>query len=271
MGHESSFGDPMEWTAVAGVVGAALTYVVLRRRWLSPWTETKASSEILQSLKVQPWDVLGMQGTNLSANFQLVTRSTAPDERVAFADPAGMPYIRSNSPMGAGKTSRAIYDYVGMSKFPESVRRAITEPTHAKFHAYPPPEDSLTLGPQGGQVIHVVGPDLREPTYDSVDKARSSLTAAYTNVLREFCEAAAADGELATLRLLPISRGVFSGAFAAELPGLTMEAIDLGYQAQPAPHRRRLGSSQVELCIFLESEYDAYVAAHARAAGAGAV
>jgi len=249
--------DAMQVTAVAGAAGGAavLAYIAVRRGWLTSWFETKASPEIVQSLKLQPWGVLGKQ---LSATFQLLDGSTAPDQHVAFVDPAGLPYVRSNSPMGAGAASRAIYDHVGMSEFPESVRRAVTEPTHAKFHPYRSLKDKVTH-----QVIHVVGPDLRESIYDSVDKARSSLTAAYTNVLREFCEAKAADGELAVLRLLPISGGVFSGAFSAELPRLTMEAIDLGYQAQPPAHRRMLSSSQLELCIFLASEFGAYVAAHA--------
>mmetsp|Transcript_33285 Transcript_33285/g.55007 ORF Transcript_33285/g.55007 Transcript_33285/m.55007 type:complete len:232 (-) Transcript_33285:231-926(-) len=218
--------------------------------------------ELLKALTVRSWGVLGVQ---LTTQFEQVPHAPEPDASTVFVDPAGLPFIEHNCPDAAGAASRAVYNHVGISSFPEAVRTGITAATHAKFFSYGGGTEGVEAAgasTQAYQVIHVVGPDLRDPEYDSVEKASASLSEAYTNVLREFCKAKAADAKLTHLRLLPISGGIFAGAFAEELPTLTMGAIAAAYMAQPAEGREMLDSSTVELCIFMENEFESYVAAH---------
>ena len=63
-------------------------------------------------------------------------------------------------------------------------------------------------------------------TEKGLAEARATLARAYENVLREF----AASGQR-RLRLLPISSGIFAGPMAAEIPALTWEALQLGFDA----------------------------------------
>lgn len=214
---------------------------------------------LVKALAVRNWGVLGVQ---LTSKFQQAPLAPVPNASTVFVDPAGLPFIVENCPDFAGAASRAVYNHVGISSFPEPVRTGITAPTHAKYHSYEGESQAFN-------VIHVVGPDLRDPEYDSIEKARVSLCKAYTSVLREFCTARAADAKLTTLRLLPISGGVFAGAFGRELPALTMEAISAAFMAQSDEGRELLLASTVDLCIFMENEYEDYQAAHA-AASAGA-
>ena len=81
-------------------------------------------------------------------------------------------------------------------------------------------------------MVHAVGLDFRRlhdppgtPPYTRAE-ARATLARAYENVLREF----AASGQR-RLRLLPISSGIFAGPMAAEIPALTWEALQLGFDA----------------------------------------
>ena len=104
-----------------------------------------------------------------------------------------------------------------------------------------------------GHAIHVVGPDLRvgAPTWDG---AVAALATAYRNALAEFDAS-----ELPTLRLLPISGGIFAGAFRKRVPRLTREALDAGFAQLPEATQQRLLSRELELCIFAEAEFEGFV------------
>jgi len=95
----------------------------------------------------------------------------------------------------------------------------------------------------------------------------AELAATYRNVLREFAEAASAEGGPSILRLLPISGGIFAGPFQREIAPLTMDALAAAEATLDAPVRELLLSDKVdlELCIFMERELDDFVGAHAAA------
>ena len=65
--------------------------------------------------------------------------------------------------------------------------------------------------------------------------------------------------ELQTLRLLPISGGIFAGAFRERVPRLTREALDAGFAQLPEATQQRLLSRELELCIFAEAEFEGFV------------
>ena len=66
---------------------------------------------------------------------------------------------------------------------------------------------------------------------------------------------------LPTLRLLPISGGIFAGAFRERVPRLTREALDAGFAQLPEATQQRLLSRErtLELCIFAEAEFEDFV------------
>jgi hypothetical protein len=93
----------------------------------------------------------------------------------------------------------------------------------------------------------------------------AELAGAYCNVLREFAGAASAEDGPSTLRLLPISGGIFAGPFQREIAPLTMDAIAAADATLDATVRELLLSDKVhiELCIFMQRELDEFVGAHA--------
>jgi len=163
-------------------------------------------------------------------------------------------------------------------------------------------------------VIHAVGPDLRKPfvaadhpaekggvvqrdgvssadeapveaTDDAVldwtkEQAVSVLARTYRNILSEFVGRALQEAEEKglsppSLRLLPISGGIFSGAFLKDMPGITFEALQLGFD-QLDPRQQRLllsvlhgSSSKIGLCIFSEKELPLFLAAGFSLSGNG--
>eukprot|EP00747_Dinoflagellata_sp_TGD_P208314 gnl/TRDRNA2_/TRDRNA2_81817_c0_seq2.p3 gnl/TRDRNA2_/TRDRNA2_81817_c0~~gnl/TRDRNA2_/TRDRNA2_81817_c0_seq2.p3 ORF type:complete len:131 (+),score=26.19 gnl/TRDRNA2_/TRDRNA2_81817_c0_seq2:402-794(+) len=86
------------------------------------------------------------------------------------------------------------------------------------------------------------------------DEAVGDLAKVYRNILAEF-----AASDLPRLRLLPVSGGIFSGKFAPQLPAMTAEAIGLGFsRLEHAAKVQVLKASSLELCIFMESDFDAF-------------
>ena len=70
-----------------------------------------------------------------------------------------------------------------------------------------------------------------------------------------------AGDRLGGLRLLPISGGIFAGPFAPELPELTCAALRGAFDGLRDREQQHVSVARLDMCIFLESEYEAYVRA----------
>mmetsp|Transcript_86129 Transcript_86129/g.156995 ORF Transcript_86129/g.156995 Transcript_86129/m.156995 type:complete len:480 (-) Transcript_86129:11-1450(-) len=201
---------------------------------------------ILSLVAVASYSVLG---TRMQMDGKMATVAGEPDPLTAIVDPAGLPYIKS-SPGQAGGAAKVIYSWLGITNdatFPEPVVSAINSPLDAKFHAY-----------GDKKCVHAVGPDFRGRTL-SREEAVGELAKAYHGILREF-----ASSGLPSLRLLPVSGGIFSGSFMAELPGMTAEALLQGFAAlAPSQQHQVLLASSLEMCIFMEKELKDYAQAFA--------
>lgn len=198
------------------------------------------------SLKVDvvPYGVLGTQKTQKG----YTPRGEEPDETITIVDPAGLPFIQRGS-SGAGGASGSIYQFLRLSngQFPEHVRKAIRQETDAALHTY-----------GYHQVIHVVGPDFRSRRVP-IKEALELLTQSYTNVFEAFISS-----PTRTLRLLPISGGIFSGTHMKQLPLLTKEAILCAFKRLSNEAKSTLQDANVDLCIFDEKELGQYKAVFAQ-------
>jgi hypothetical protein len=87
--------------------------------------------------------------------------------------------------------------------------------------------------------------DFRDGTY-SEDCAMEQLANAYASVLGEF----AWQTQTKTLRLLPISGGIFCGPFQPFL--LTFQALSAGWEMLSLDTQEILNNREVEMCIFME-------------------
>jgi len=210
---------------------------------------------LLARMLVVPYSVLGQQ---MVPGQGVVDMACQPDETIAFCDPAGLPFIQRHGPGMAGGASGALYSFLGIrddDAFPTPVRDAVEAVGLAKYHKY-----SETL-----HCIHTVGPNFNMSREDGSrhtievrsvlpspsrralartpslptdrgltqavrplplsQEAQTELAHAYRNVLREFVAAAGVEDGPWTLRLLPISGGIFAGPFQSEIAPLTMAAI----------------------------------------------
>eukprot|EP00316_Scyphosphaera_apsteinii_P013641 CAMPEP_0119326166 /NCGR_PEP_ID=MMETSP1333-20130426/67698_1 /TAXON_ID=418940 /ORGANISM="Scyphosphaera apsteinii, Strain RCC1455" /LENGTH=204 /DNA_ID=CAMNT_0007334393 /DNA_START=147 /DNA_END=761 /DNA_ORIENTATION=- len=172
--------------------------------------------------------------------------AAAPAPGLPIVDPAGLHHIR-NGPRGAGGAAGQIYRWLDIADddaFPLPVCSAIQAPLQAKLHFY---------GTKA--CLHVVGPDFNGRSC-SHGQALGELVDAYSAMLREF-----AKSRLGGLRMLPISGGIFAGAFAPELPRLTCSALRIAFDALPSNMQHVVSVARLDMCIFMENEYDAFVEA----------
>jgi hypothetical protein len=63
------------------------------------------------------------------------------------------------------------------------------------------------------------------------------------------------------LRLLPISGGIFAGAFKQQIPALTRDALGAAFRTLLPEEREALRERVVHLCIFMGGELPAWAAA----------
>ena len=123
-----------------------------------------------------------------------------PDENTCIVDPAGLMYIQSVGPSGAGGASGAIYKFLqinGDESFPTDVKERVKNVGDAAYHAYQRADAAAA------HVIHTVGPDFRGCGTFREEDAVEQLARVYANVLREWINCGAS-----TLRLLPVSGGI---------------------------------------------------------------
>jgi hypothetical protein len=143
------------------------------------------------------------------------------DQGVVIVDPAGMDFI-INGPDGAKGASRAIYDYLGITTFPQDVTRKIEKEGDAASFEYKVPGKGETR-----HVVHVVGPDFTQVTQKEVlwHEAVKRLGTAYANAINEAEELK----DVTAVRLPVISGGIFAGKFGYQeancVPELTARAI----------------------------------------------
>mmetsp|Transcript_57286 Transcript_57286/g.166215 ORF Transcript_57286/g.166215 Transcript_57286/m.166215 type:complete len:266 (-) Transcript_57286:40-837(-) len=188
--------------------------------------------------RVMPYGVLG--NNNLAKRVGAV--APEPDDEMVILDPAGMHHIRGG-PSNASGAAGAIYAWLGIDaddSFPKPVIEAVTEPLKAKYHSY-----------GGKHCIHVVGFDFRTRNMNK-QEAIEVLTEAYGNVLMEFCTTGKK-----TLRLLPISGGIFSGYWGqsmAQFSTITAEALERAYWFLPPDKQHLVDEAKLEMCIFMTDE-----------------
>ena len=228
--------------------GGAIPQAAMYRRSLS----TRWRSWMSERLSVVPYSVLGTALSAQSGGFSVVEQAgLSPTSDIVIVDPAGLPYVSgARPPARAGAASGSIYDFLGIRdapRFPDEVSSAITAPGLAKLHAYGD-------GDEERRCIHVVGIDFRERADLDAAGALSALAETYANVLREAAFSAA---PIATLRLLPISGGVFAARWASEIHHLTFAALFSAFEDRlSSSERAALVSNvgQVHMCIFLQKE-----------------
>lgn len=212
----------------------------------------------LQIVRPVPWGVLGRQ---LALDGEEAERAPLPDAKTAYVDAAGLHHIQVKGPQGAGGSAGAIYRHLGIQDddaFPAAVIESVQDELDAKLHRY--------RGQDGHdqQVLHAVGPDFRREPYASghEQKAVEALSAVYCNVFREF-----ANSGLPSLRLLPLSGGIFSGGYKEALVDMTVSALSGAFLRLGERERLRMLDASIELCIYLEIELDDYEAAFKSAKG----
>ena len=248
-------------TAMTPAVGLKLLLVGGAGAALGCWMQsTRAEASVsdkadgrvfLQRVEVVPYSVLG----DAMRGGKFVPGVGPPlNQHTAIVDPAGLPYVSGQQPpAAAGAASGSIYKWCGLSeadKFPLSVSSSVQSPGDAKHHAY-----------GDKHVVHVVGPDFRSRPHSNLEGVQI-LGQVYSNVLRE----AAASG-CQTIRLLPVSGGVFAGDFSADMHHLTMKALALGFENLSTELQSKVMKQDIKMCIFmLDNELGPMRRAHTFAA-----
>eukprot|EP00938_MAST-03A_sp_MAST-3A-sp1_P004145 g4145.t1 len=216
--------------------GGLAGYLISR---CSTSTATPSSSMFLSKVEVAPYSVLG---TRLSREGKFETITGKPEGSEALVDPAGLPYVSGQSPMKeAGAASGVIYRWLGVNDFPQDVRDGIKRATDAKFHKYD----------ENKSVVHVVGPDFRQESKDN-RSGLETLARAYTNILSE-----TARSQVSSLRLLPVSGGVFAAHFRNDIHFMTWHALVQGFKNLSKEEQESiLKMDSLKMCIFMEKELD---------------
>jgi len=203
-------------------------------------------NEFIGRIKVQPHGVMGAQ---LSMDMTMMPGASYPDSDTVALDPAGLDHIRERGPDGAGGTAGTIYKWLGIQNdaaFPVDIKKAIKAPLAAAFHGYP----------NDKQVIHVVAPDFREERYDDGkhEVAVRDLAVAYHNVLVSFAESG-----FPNIRLLPLSEDLLAGDYSQDMADMTLVALCAAYRQLDSRARRRVDRAEsLELCIFMEADFEEY-------------
>ena len=216
-------------------------------------------AKFLSKVEVAPYSVLG---TRLSREGKFETITGKPEGSEALVDPAGLPYVSGQSPMKeAGAASGVIYRWLGVNDFPQDVRDGIKRATDAKFHKYDEnksyvfprirTENSELKHTKTNRVVHVVGPDFRQESKDN-RSGLETLARAYTNILSE-----TARSQVSSLRLLPVSGGVFAAHFRNDIHFMTWHALVQGFKNLSKEEQESiLKMDSLKMCIFMEKELD---------------
>ena len=261
----------MCFTGMTGAGYAALCLNIIPLSYLptdvqlsKPYNIYNAGSpELCLYIKTVPYGVLG---TQMTTDKRFIQSGTEPEgSAIVIVDPAGLHHIQG-LPAGAGGAAGSIYKWLGIDlnePFDKSIQKKIKKPTDAARFVY---ADGTKA------VIHAVGPDLRN--YSDVWEVKRALTTTYINIFKEFAEHVRPELDIfrpddlnlnarepwGTLRILPVSGGIFSGDFKSEMPTLTVECMTAALGQLPKIYRRSLAmrTKSIELCIFDENELQAF-------------
>jgi hypothetical protein len=155
-------------------------------------------------------------------------------EADVLTDPAGLTFIQTNDPAGAGAASSAIYKKVGVMSFPAHVRAKVTKTSDAALATY-----------RDAEVIHVVGPNGKADRFYKETAFFDALVEAYTHVFDEFGKS-----KRHHLRLVPVSGGLFAGLHKAAIPRLTLAAIRAALQRTTATAKLQKPETTYRLCVY---------------------
>mmetsp|Transcript_52800 Transcript_52800/g.92692 ORF Transcript_52800/g.92692 Transcript_52800/m.92692 type:complete len:432 (-) Transcript_52800:7-1302(-) len=199
----------------------------------------------------------GVLGSKMTAAKTFEQVAPEPDEDTAVVDPAGLKYIQDIGPSGATGAAGAIYDWLGIksdASFPERVKKEVTAEGEALYQRY---------GSKGNykKVIHVVGPqlfDIEGTGPEIVETAIDRLAKAYFNTLYQYLFTRAK-----TLRLLPISGGLFAGRFGDDMPWITFASLERGFRQLKESDQDKIlqglkSGGKLEVCIFGEGVLPLY-------------
>lgn len=212
--------------------------------------------QVRHLVSVVPYGVLGSQ--RQAGNVTPVADEPQADGAIVIVDPAGLHHIQARVIGNAGGAAGSVYLWLGLDTqnqpFPIDVVRHVTAPTHARLYNY-----------SGRAVIHAVGPDLRrgvrQTREDDMD-ALDLLSKTYSRVFSEFGRHVASVGssvDCSTLRLPPISSGIFAGPFRPAMPALSVCAINRALGTLDAETLALVSKANgVELCIFERHEFQSY-------------
>jgi hypothetical protein len=207
-------------------------------------SEAQSDSEsnpkgVMSCIRVAPFGVLGAQMMN---SGRVQSRAEMPDDNIAVVDPAGLNHIQPpGRPGGASGAAGAIYKWLRIDRnkqFANDVVASIKDTGDAKYHKY---------GPRM-HVIHAVGPDLRAGKYKQ-EEAIEKLATCYKNILAEFSEC-----KQQTLRLLPVSSGIFAGDYLEQMPTFTGLALQRGFGQLARSKQSIVLKRKMQLCIFSEGD-----------------
>ena len=65
-----------------------------------------------------------------------------------------------------------------------------------------------------------------------------------------------------TIRLLPVSGGVFAADFKPDMHHMTFSALALGFESLPDETQKTLMGKELKMCIFLDTEVPMFTRAH---------
>ena len=204
-----------------------------------------ASAEFLIRFEVQRYGVLGTTYGHTHATASV-------PEGFAIVDPAGLSFMTGvDSLEYAKEASEAIYNYFNIQTVPDRVQNEFTSNAEAAIaHNY----DNNKV------VVHVVGPDFRtKPKTYGRDEALDELAVRYKNVLMAFLNYIREDTRIHTLRLLPVSSGVFSGdRFRDQMPSMTWIALRMAFERLHPDDQKRALAATFHMCIFDEAQFEDY-------------
>jgi hypothetical protein len=245
------------------------------------------AKSIFKSIEFKPYSVIGETGEKYSLskkknrNYQIPVYVDIDFSKTALVDAGGLPYFIKNStnidptaqkqstgPQGAGLSSGALYDFIGIgnaNKFPDEVIDKITGIGDATFYQYTNKSNKFN-------VIHGIGPDFRVSSKDlkntisknkdfneikqsaNIDKqtAISILSLLYKNIFIEFIKNKNTYN-LDTLNIVPISVGQFAGKMLDDInkaSEITMKSIFNSLNMLNETDITTLNGTTINICLW---------------------
>ena len=234
---------------------------------ISTYTPLITAKDIFCKIELKPYGILGYKNTPLIIEGRMVFNEKGvvqtiiesvigmePKSNMALVDPAGLSNIGSKSHDGASSASESIYMWLqryGVSKkFPKDVLDSIKKECDSKQHRYTLSDGNKIT------IIHTVGPNFTKTehtrTNNDLNYPINKLQPAYTNTFLQFIDSLPdlRKSGKPTLRLLPISGGVFLGKYVEDIPRITMQSLLKGLEGLSDEALILLKDTNIEMCIY---------------------